>query len=251
MKEAWYDPAGYAVELRDTLGWVLSTRHTWGRWHHERDTAAGLRALLTLGHPPQDASGTVTVLLDGKPLREVTIDPANPYLSTLTLARLDLPPLAPGTHTVEVRSTSRLPATAALHIETALLTKQHRADSKHTQLTVAAPVDVSVGQRAAMTVQARRTAGAKLPMQIAIATSGLVEPDLVAITRALADNPAVARTHIGPDALRVELAHEADALDLTLPVSFPREGAGAWPAVSLTHQDATIAATAGPLTIAP
>jgi uncharacterized protein YfaS (alpha-2-macroglobulin family) len=242
------DAEGFAVELRDTLGWVLSTRDTWGRWHHERDTAAGMRALLALGAAPADAAGELTVLVDGKPVERVVIDAADPFLSALKLARLELPPLAPGQHTVEVRSTSKLTATATLRVSAPLPVSDKAATNRAASISVKAPASGAVGDRAVMKLRAERYDKSRLPATVSVATSGLVEVDLTELARALDANPAVARHRLTAEALHIELVPEAAALELDVPFTFMRVGQGAWPAASISGPGgAAIAASAGPL----
>jgi hypothetical protein len=243
------DPAGFAVEQRDVLSWVLSTRATWGRWHHERDTAAGLRALLALGAPAAQAAGEVTVLLDGAPLKKVTIDAADPFLSALELAALELPPLAPGAHTLEVRSTSALAASVALQLDTPLVPAMRAASSGALKLSVSAPARGAVGAEAVMVIKAQRSDKAALPGALRIATSGLAQLELAALARTLEGDARVVRARMDAESLWIELAPQTSEVTFNLPMTLVRSGQGRWPAVSFTRGADAVAVSAGELVV--
>ena len=105
------------VEARHTVRYLLSTRDEWGGWHNPRGTAAAIRGLILLGVGEEEIATTVSILIDGREVRSVTIDPADPFLSAVELRVLDLTDyLEPGVHTVEVRYGGQLDPDVAVTI---------------------------------------------------------------------------------------------------------------------------------------
>jgi hypothetical protein len=103
------DPVRFERIRRDAARYLLSTRDGWGGWHNPRGTAAAIRGLLLLGAAQKEERSMVSVSIDGVIVKTIDINPADPFISAISLRALDLTPLLPpGDHTVEVRYTGKL-----------------------------------------------------------------------------------------------------------------------------------------------
>lgn len=105
------DRPAFRSHIRSGLRYLLERRHSWGAWHNERGTAATIRALLELGAGSRRevASARVSVLVNGKVVRKIEIDPRDPYGSAINLRHLRLSGLlARKRNRVEVRYSGRL-----------------------------------------------------------------------------------------------------------------------------------------------
>jgi uncharacterized protein YfaS (alpha-2-macroglobulin family) len=81
------------------VGYLLSSKDTFGNWYSTQATILSLKALLAYGGAQQPARGKVRVLVDGKETAELDID-----ANKLALTAIDLPALTrPGKHDVRVR----------------------------------------------------------------------------------------------------------------------------------------------------
>jgi len=97
-------PGVYDADLHDAVGYLLSTRPSWGAWHNSWGTAAAIEALTFLDPtPPEKSSASVTISVDGKSVKLVKIDPADPFTSAASLRSVDLASfLSVGKHEVRV-----------------------------------------------------------------------------------------------------------------------------------------------------
>jgi MG2 domain/Alpha-2-macroglobulin family len=114
------DRRRFRAHLRSGLRYLLERRHAWGEWHNERGTAATLRALLELGASARKdrLGGIVTVLVNGKRVRRIVINPRDPYGSAINLRRLRLSKLlSKPNNTIEVRYSGRPKVPARLVVQ--------------------------------------------------------------------------------------------------------------------------------------
>ena len=171
------DPTGFAREKRDAIAYVLSTREAWGDWHNERGTAAAIRALVAVGSPPEEIPGTVTVTVDGKAVDTITIDPADPYMSAISLNHISLgQQLSAGEHTVSVSYDGKLAPAVLLGVRTWSSGARSAAAGAITA-AVKAPATATVGAAIDVRIDVCR-ASAAAATAIVIAPSSLVSGDL-------------------------------------------------------------------------
>ena len=84
-------PDHYESAKREIITWLLSTREAWGAWHNEAGTVHAVRALLRAGAGQiQEKASTVQVRVNGRVVRKVAVDPADPFLSAARLRYLEL-----------------------------------------------------------------------------------------------------------------------------------------------------------------
>lgn len=112
-------PGAFDADLHDAVDYLLATRPSWGAWHNAWGTAAAIEALTFLDPtPPEKTGATVTVSVDGKPVRTVKIDPDDPFVSAASLRSVDLSPhLEVGKHTVTLAYDGSLTAPASVTLK--------------------------------------------------------------------------------------------------------------------------------------
>lgn len=109
------DPEAFQAQLRRSLQYILSTQESFGAWHNARGTAAAVRALLLVPPTRKEIPSTVEVLVDGKTVRKVEIDPDDPFMSAVSLRQVELTSyLPPGDHVVKVLYDGNLEAPVKL-----------------------------------------------------------------------------------------------------------------------------------------
>ena len=111
------DPAAWEAARRKAITFLLSTRPAWGAWHNQRGTACAIRALMLLEPAPAGEGGTVRVTLDGREMHRVDVSADNLFAAALALRDIDLGPLDPGEHAVEVSYDGSLKARVALAVD--------------------------------------------------------------------------------------------------------------------------------------
>lgn len=84
------DGEKYQSFLREGVTWLLSTREAFGAWHNTKGTAAAVRALLKIGAFEREIPSTVSILINGKNVKEIKIDPADPFLSAASLRYMEI-----------------------------------------------------------------------------------------------------------------------------------------------------------------
>lgn len=221
----------HALALRDAVRWLAGTAPSWGQWHNERGTTAAVRALARLGAPTLGAASVVTVRVDGTVVATARVDPDDPVGSTLSLAHVELPALAVGSHVVEVEHDG------AVHPTVALVGKRwHRGAAGRVaalghELAASAPAALDVGDDATLRVELAgpRLGGATLR----IAKGGLVELDLDRIGPEIGRGRTIARIRDDGDAIELALGPDAVATTLALPIRVVRRGEGSWPTLAL------------------
>jgi uncharacterized protein YfaS (alpha-2-macroglobulin family) len=111
-------PDRFEAMRHDALRFLLSTRESWGGWHNARSTAYAIRALLLLNPAPEPETGNLAVLVDGQEVRRLELDGRDPFASSLALREIELEPLEPGEHMLEVRYSGRQRAQVQVEVET-------------------------------------------------------------------------------------------------------------------------------------
>lgn len=247
------DPKGFERIRRDSARYLLSTRDGWGGWHNPRGTAAAIRGLLLLGADQKEVKSTVTVLVDGAPVKTIDINPADPFISALGLRALDLTPhlSAGAAHTVEVRYTGKLTPSASVVIQRwpaiSTLTDASTATppTPRADLGVSAHLSPSpltalkVGARLSLNVELTAPDAPQTPLSIDITLPSNAALDSAALNdlRAL---PGMLYAELDQGRLRctLSLAHHTT---LSLPLTITRAGSSSPPTVSARWltQDAT------------
>lgn len=230
------DPVTFAVELRDALAWVLSTRESWGIWHNERSTSAALRAIAHARPAPEEVPATVEVWLDGHKLRRVTIDPADPFTSALPLASLELGEnLPPGKHRLELRYDGKLAPSVEVETRSWQAGTQAMASSKaggsKRKLAVKAAQRVGIGTSTNLRVEffgPKRAAGGTL----VVAASNLLELDLVKLGAWVGPGRPLRSARLIDGRVELELSPTVDQVAFDLPFIAIRRGVGHAPAVA-------------------
>lgn len=249
------DAEAYAAELRDATRWILATRDAWGLWHNERGTAAAIAGLLAHGPLPVEVSGEVTVRLDGHEVERITVDPADPFLSTIKLAHLTLSDaLSPGRHTVEVEYGGALEPSVELITTRWLAGTNRTAQGGPTgadAIEVTGPKTLAVGETGtveiAWTLDEHRTGTVLLP------TTAALEVDLATLERTIgaADGPADVR--ITEHGLSLLVPPGQTRGTMRLPIVGRRAGTDALMlglrTVARDNEQATLPATAGPVSV--
>jgi hypothetical protein len=142
------DGEGHEALRYELVTWLLSTREAWGAWHNEIGTANAVRALLAAGAVgPAEKAATVTVLVNGKAVASVAVDPADVFLSAANLRFVDVSSyLVPGKNRVEVSYDGNLVAPVALELKQWPV--RRKAAATRQQLTIArtSPEVATVGE---------------------------------------------------------------------------------------------------------
>jgi hypothetical protein len=223
----------FAIEKRDGLRWLLSTRAGWGTWHNERGTVAALRAIAAVGAPRIDGATEIIVRVDGEVLTRARVEADDPLAGALALSHVDLPPFSSsGKHTIVVEAKGPLAPSVTLVESHARTGKAAREAKAGIVLEAAGAATLVTGDPSALTIRAkgRRLGGAT----IRIARSGLVDLDLAALGDEVGRGGAIAAISAGADAVELRLAPTTTELDLRVPVLARRRGTGHWPAVAVT-----------------
>jgi hypothetical protein len=145
------DAATWEAARREAIEFLLATRPAWGAWHNQRGTAYAIRALMLLEPAPAGEGGTLVVTVDGREVRRIDTSADDLFAAALALRDIDLGPLAPGEHAVEVSYDGALKARVALAVD------RWRTDDAATPavggdangalgLTRQAPAEAAVGQ---------------------------------------------------------------------------------------------------------
>jgi hypothetical protein len=114
---ATLDAEKFELELRRSLEYILSTQESFGAWHNARGTAAAIRALLLVPPTKKEIASKVVVSVNGKVVREVEIDPDDPFMSAVSLRMVELSPyLGKGDNEVKVTYDGNLEAPVSLTI---------------------------------------------------------------------------------------------------------------------------------------
>lgn len=244
------DPSGYAIEIRDAMRWLLSTSPSWGEWHNERGTAAALRCLAGLATPSGALPRAIEVRVDGKRVRDVTIDERDPLGSVLALGRLDVGSWSAGRHVVEVRWADGAAPVASLVTRTWQGARASTAAGAGAQLRAPAPGSVRLGDEATLAVElsGKHLGGATLRL----ARSGLVELDMVRLGARIGRGRPIADVRVREDAIELRLGPDARSGTFELPIRAVRRGSGRWPAIALVVRPRAIKASArGPIVVDP
>jgi hypothetical protein len=113
-----FDPEAFESEIRDSLRYILSTQTSFGDWHNARGTAAAIRALLLVPPTKEEKPSTVRVSVNGQVVREIEINPDDPYLSAIALRMLEITDhLKKGKNKVKVTYDGNLEAPVTLRFE--------------------------------------------------------------------------------------------------------------------------------------
>jgi uncharacterized protein YfaS (alpha-2-macroglobulin family) len=106
----------YALEIRECVTWLLSTREAWGAWHNEIGTGVAMRALLKAGAGSvSETPSRVEVEVNGKPAAAVDIDPKDPFMSAVSMRHVDLTSyMSEGKNSVKVTYDGKLSAPVLL-----------------------------------------------------------------------------------------------------------------------------------------
>jgi hypothetical protein len=115
---ALHDAEAFELELRESLRYILSTQTSFGDWHNARGTASAIKALLLVPPTPMEKASTVRVSVNGKMIREIEINPEDPFLSAIALRMVEITDhLDKGKNTVKVTYDGNLDAPVALRFE--------------------------------------------------------------------------------------------------------------------------------------
>jgi hypothetical protein len=248
------DPVGYAVEIRDAMNWVLSTRDAWGQWHNERGTTSALRALLLLPPAAQASDGELIVTLDGREIKRVALSAADPFMSAPELGHLTLASaLTPGDHEVTVRYTGKMDIPLQLFARTWSEAPAARATQGGHELAARARPSLNITQTESLVIDLSMAAGHK-PATLRIAPGSLLDVDLAALGALVERTPALVDWHVSQGEVIVELDGKLDKIAIELPMIAVRSGTGVWPTVSLQEMGGAPGAqalmvSAGPITV--
>ena len=228
------DPQGFAIDIRDALNWVLSTREAWGQWHNERGTTAALRALLIANPQHQTTDGVLTITLDGKTIRQLKLSAKDPFMSAPELQHISLgQALPPGQHTVEVSFDGAMQIPVKLFTQTTQNTPSTSSASAHGySIKASAPSTLTQGQDATLTL-AMTTPKTHGPLAIAIANNGLLEIDAPAMQQLVDDNEDIYAWSLSEHQILLELSPLMSKTNIKLPFKVTRTGQGVWPSVTL------------------
>jgi hypothetical protein len=115
---ATYDPDKYDAFLREGVTWLLSTREAWGAWHNEIGTANAIRALLKTGAFAEEKKSQIALVVNGKEVAEIDVDPKDPFLSAAKLRYFEITPwVKDGKNDVAVTYNGNLTASVLLEIQ--------------------------------------------------------------------------------------------------------------------------------------
>jgi len=113
-----FDAEKYAAYLREGMTYLLSTREAWGAWHNEIGTATAIRALLKTGAFAKEKKSEIALIVNGKQIEKVTIDPKDPFLSAAKLRYFEITPwVKSGKNNVQVSYNGNLTASIGLEIK--------------------------------------------------------------------------------------------------------------------------------------
>ncbi len=155
---AEYNPEKYQVYLREGVTWLLSTREAWGTWHNEIGTANAIKALLKTGVFTKEKISTITIKVNNKNIRQIHVDPQDPFLSAAKLRYFELTKwLKPGQNKVEVQYNGNL--TASVMLEIKQWGSQAVKKSMIVKLQRSLPEDANLGEPVAvkLTLNAKQT----------------------------------------------------------------------------------------------
>ncbi|MBA2664909.1 MAG: hypothetical protein H0U74_21655 [Bradymonadaceae bacterium] len=231
------NPNGFHAEKRDALNYILSTRDAWGSWHNERGTAAAIRALLLVGQPGEQARATVTVTLDGHVIKQVELDPADPFGSTIALSHLDLGQnLSAGRHEVEVKYDGKLSPSVVLASRTWVVPAPAKARSAGFGLWLEGPKTVRSGEPVDLTVRFanHRSRG---QASVLITPSGLLEVDFARLEALVLVGEVLASYRVSDRGLELDIRPGFDAAEFVVPFQAVRSGRAALPAVVFRGSD--------------
>ena len=247
------DPQAFAAEIRDTLAWVLSTRESWGVWHNERGTSAALRAILHAGLAPEERPSTVEVVLDSQVIERVTVDPADPFQSTLALAQLVAGRnLAPGKHAIELRYDGQLAPSVELDVRTWEAGSKPKAKAtKRSLQTRASSSSLGIGGALDLRVELdlQSTKGGTL----VLGASNLVEVDLARLSAWVGPGRDIRSIREHEGRIELELAPQAKQVTFEVPLRAVRRGSGQLPSVAwlprASSQDDALVSAPGPIQV--
>ena len=247
-KDAW------AAEIRDAVSWVLSTRESWGMWHSEHATAAAVRALNAANPTALDYSGTLTVKLDGKLVRTLSLGKQDPFMDALALQHLALGSgLDKGKHSVEVAFDGQpLQATLTHRHWSELPARPEVSAAGYTLAATTTAKTLALGQSAQLNIKLERPATRALSL-LHIAPSSLLALDTAALIAAVEASPTLTDLVLTEEGARITLLPwAASTTTLKLAVTAARAGQGAWPSVSVESMDEVLfSVSAGELSVAP
>jgi len=246
-------PAEFAVETRDAVRWLLSTSPSWGEWHNERGTAAALRSVAALAGTKGSFPKALEVRVDGKRVRQASIDAKDPLGSVLALGRIDVGSWSAGRHVVELRWDEGSAPVASLVTRTWHTGRHGEGRGAGAQLRASALADAEVGRGLELEVRlaGRQLGGATLR----VARSGLVELDMARLGALVGRGRPIAAVAIHEDAIELRLGPDVRQASLALPYRALRRGVGRWPAVALVVRprgrvaSAPLVVDPGPLTL--
>ena len=229
------DPQLFAVEIRDALAWLMSTREAWGSWHAERGTSAALRAILRTGGAPFETPSTVKLWVDGKLHRTITIDPADPYLSAMALAQLDLPTTGAGKHAIKLRYDGQLSPSVELETRAWSRGKGAKASQSkggNSSLRVRTDAGAQVGVGAKLELRVNYSGPKRAGGTIVVGASNLFEVDLPALAAWVGPGRKLRSARLVEGRVELELAPTTEDLTFKVPLRAIRGGRGPLPSVA-------------------
>jgi len=115
------DPRRHRDAVREGVEYLAARSEGWGAWHNERGTSAAIGALLELAasSPREPRPARLQVIVNGKVLRDVTLDPGgDPYAAAINLRALLLDgELRDGANAIEVRYDGKLSVPCRLRVQ--------------------------------------------------------------------------------------------------------------------------------------
>ncbi|MBN1945060.1 MAG: hypothetical protein JW797_05255 [Bradymonadales bacterium] len=228
-----------AGDMRQVVRYLLSTRDEWGGWHNPRGTAAAIRGMLILVPEVSEIPSVVEVQVADTQVASVDLDPADPYLSGISLSALDLTSaLSPGRQVVRVRYTGNLDPDMRLTVRhwgprTEAVAGLVRLEANAVQTTVA------LGDLVDYRLRVESTTSTPRLVQVEIAAPANTEFDRPSV-QGLRERGLVESYGWTDAGLRLILQLEGEATrDLDLRLVAVRSGQAAMPAVVATVLNAT------------
>ncbi len=216
------DPSHADAIEHDAVEYLLSTRAAWGAWHNVRGTAWALRALTRLPLGTEREGAHVHAEVDGRVVADVTVDPRDPWASTLSLRDIEITDLARGPHHLIVRYDGALaPRVHVTHARWGVpAATGRRATDPSLELLVssAARTDapVQIGFRASHVPPTR-------VLRVSVPIPPYGDPDAASL-RALVASGALAGFEIGPRAVECLVVDPLPETTIRFGVRVPRAG---------------------------
>ena len=228
-------PNHYDALRREIITYLLSTREAWGAWHNEAGTVHAVRALLQAGAGAvEEKASRVEIKVNGRTMRKIAVDPADPFLSAAGLRHVEVTALLhQGINEIEVIYDGSLSVPVMMEIK--------RWRRKSAGMVPAspglgvkriAPTKVSLGDPVPVTLKISADRMARM-VRVVDSLPSILKADVKSL-EALVKKGSISGFEIGDDSIAMIVPLVEKGIELTYTTSAVRSGTATHPGTAVS-----------------